>query len=208
MNQHHIEQYVAGSMSEAEAEAFELYCLAKPEFARQVELEQRLKGGLAQVARGSTSEFVREESTNYWKYAAAASVVLMLGAAMFAWRYLPAPPAQILSAGIAGATHSGASMRLALVRGSGNTPRLPDGQVQVEIVGLFDADSSYSIALDHFGPNRNVDAVDAIANQRPTSPVTLEIIIDSGQLEAGTYSLRVRRQASNEETLEFHFVKP
>jgi hypothetical protein len=78
----------------------------------------------------------------------------------------------------------------------------------VEIVGLFDPDSLYSIALDHFGPNRNIDTVDALASQKPTSPVTLEIIIDSGQLESGTYSLRVRRQNSDEEPLEFRFFKP
>jgi hypothetical protein len=208
MNQHHIEQYVGGKMSEAEAEAFETYCLANPDFARQVELEQRLKAGLAQVARGSTSEFVREEPTNYWKYAAAASVIVLLGGALFAWRYLPRQPAQILTAGLAGATHPGASMRLALVRGAGNMPRLPEGQVNVEIVGLFDPESLYSIALDHFGPNRNIDAVDALASQRPTSPVTLEIVIDGRQLEAGAYSLRVRKQASDEEALEFRFIKP
>ena len=50
MNQAHIEQYVAGRMGEAEACAFEDYCLANPEFARQVEYEQRLKAGLALVA--------------------------------------------------------------------------------------------------------------------------------------------------------------
>ena len=53
VNQAHIDQYVAGRMGEAEACAFEDYCLANPEFARQVEFEQRLKEGLALVARGS-----------------------------------------------------------------------------------------------------------------------------------------------------------
>ena len=46
MNQEQIEQYVAGRMSEAEALAFEEYCVANPEFARQVEYEQRLKAGI------------------------------------------------------------------------------------------------------------------------------------------------------------------
>jgi len=207
MNQQQIEQYVAGRMSEAEAAAFEDYCVSNPEFARQVEFEQRLRTGLAQVARGSTSEFVRAEPTNYWKYAAAASVVLMLGAALFAWR-MPAGPAQILTAALPGTEHVGASLRLALVRGSGSMPQLPSGPVRVEIVGLFDPDSLYSIALDHFGPNHSIDTVDALAGQKPASPVTLEILLDSGQLESGTYSLRVRRQNSDEEALEFRFLKP
>jgi hypothetical protein len=206
MNQQLIEKYVAGRMSEAEAAAFEDYCVSNPEFARQVEIEQRLKGGLAQVARGSTSEFVRAEPANYWKYAAAASVIVLLGAALFAWR-MPTRPEQILTAALPGAAAS-ASMRLALVRGSANMPRLPSGAVRVEIVGLFDPESLYSIALDHFGPNHSIDTVDALAGQKPASPVTLEIVIDSRQLESGTYSLRVRRQNSDEEALEFHFLKP
>ena len=45
MNQLLIEQYVAGRMGEAEAEAFEVRCLEDPDLARQVELEQRLKSG-------------------------------------------------------------------------------------------------------------------------------------------------------------------
>jgi len=207
MNQQQIEQYVAGKMSEAQAEAFEDYCVSNPEFARQVEFEQRLRAGIGQVARGHTSEFVRAETTNYWKYAAAASVLVLMGAALFAWR-MPAQPGQILTTNLPDTSHGGASMRLALVRGSGNVPRLPGGEVRVEIVGLFDPAALYSIALDHFGPNRNIDTVDALSSQKPASPVTLEILIDSEQLESGSYSLRVRRQSSEEEPLEFTFIKP
>jgi len=50
--------------------------------------------------------------------------------------------------------------------------------------------------------------VDALSSQKPASPVTLEILIDSEQLESGSYSLRVRRQSSEEEPLEFTFIKP
>jgi hypothetical protein len=37
MNQDSIERYVQGRMSESDARAFEDYCVAHPEFARQVE---------------------------------------------------------------------------------------------------------------------------------------------------------------------------
>ena len=56
MNQEQIDQYVSGRMDEAEALRFEEYCLSNPEFARQVEYEQRMKAGLAKVASGSTAE--------------------------------------------------------------------------------------------------------------------------------------------------------
>ena len=54
MNQDQIEQYVSGRMGESDARVFEEYCVANPEFARQVEFEQRLKAGIVQASRGST----------------------------------------------------------------------------------------------------------------------------------------------------------
>jgi hypothetical protein len=37
--------------------------------------------------------------------------------------------------------------------------------------------------------------------------VTLEVMIDGRQLDPGGYFLRVRKQASDEEALDFTFVK-
>ena len=99
MNQQQlIEQYVAGKLGEAEAEAFEVACLEDPELARQVEFEQRLKAGLEQVARGSTAEFVRSGSTLGWRLAAAASVVLFLCAGVYLWQRLPGTRPLVLAA--------------------------------------------------------------------------------------------------------------
>src|SRR5687768_13067299 len=78
MNQAQIEQFVAGRMSESDARAFEDYCVANPEFARQVEFEQRLKAGITLVSRGSTEEFVRSSQPLRWQLAAAAGVVIVL----------------------------------------------------------------------------------------------------------------------------------
>src|SRR5215510_5572083 len=98
MNQRLIENYVAGKMGEAEAEAFEVACLEDPELARQVEFEQRLKSGLEQVARGSNTEFVRAESTMRWRLAAAASVLLFLAAGVYLWHNLPGTHPHVLAA--------------------------------------------------------------------------------------------------------------
>src|SRR5690606_25781752 len=103
---------------------------------------------------------------------------------------------------------AGDSLRLAMVRGAGNLPRLPAGPVRVEIAGLFDPEGTYSIALDHFEPNQTMDTVDALTGHKPASPTSLEILIDGDRLEPGVYALRVRRQASDEEPLEFRFLKP
>ena len=85
MNQELTERYVAGRLEEAEAQAFEEYCLMNPEFAKQVEFEQRLKVGITQVASGSTAEFVRSNHPGRWPLALAAGVLLAIGAAFFVW---------------------------------------------------------------------------------------------------------------------------
>jgi len=208
MNQQLIERYVAGKLNEAESDAFEEYCVANPEFAKQVELEQRLKIGLAQVARGSTSEFVRSVSSDRWKFALAAGVLAFVFAAAYLWQRMPDSQPQILVA-IAGNSPAGtATMRLALVRGTQDVLVLPRGAVRVEIVGLFDPGFHYSVVLDRLRPGKDAETVAALYGQHPSSPVTLEVLLDSEQLASGNYSLRVVKQASHEEPLDFGFVKP
>jgi len=207
MNQQQIEQYVAGKMGQAEAEAFEDHCVANPEFARQVEFEQRLKLGLALVAQGSTAEFVRSNHPVRWKIAAAAAILLGLSAAFYAFHANPAGARPLLATVSGDTQHMGSTMRLALVRGAETAPLLQNGLVRVEIVGLFDTGIHYSVALDRLQPNKAIDTLATLYGQHPSSPMTLEVLIDSDQLDAGTYSLRVRKQSSDEEALDFIFVK-
>jgi hypothetical protein len=208
MNQEQIEKFVAGRMSEEEALAFEEYCLANPEFARQVDYEQRLKAGLAQVASGSTAEFVREGVPLRWSLAAAAGVLIAIFAVSSVWYSGRHAAANTLMAAVSGSSPQGdTTMRLALVRGSETAPALPTGLVRVEIVGLFDAGSLYSVALDRREQNQKIDTIATLNDQAPASPMSLEVLIDSKQLRAGPYSLRVRKQASGEEALDFGFVK-
>lgn len=208
MNQELIEQYVAGRLSEEQAQAFEDYCVANPEFARQVEYEQRLKAGIAVVARGSTAEFVRSNHPWAWTLAAAASVLLAISTIFYLWGPVsPAIAPGIMAAVTETTPREGTSMRLALVRGSDTAPPLPRGLVRVEIVGLFEVGHEYSIALDRLEQNRKIDTIASLNDQHPRSPVGLEVMIDSDQLRPGLYSLRVRKQASGEEPLDFGFVK-
>jgi hypothetical protein len=209
VNQQLIEQYVSGRMGEADACTFEEYCLGNPEFARQVEYEQRMKAGIALVARGSTAEFIRSnDHAMRWNVAAAAGILLSLFSMYYVWNHHASQAAKPLMAAVTSdSARSGPSLRLALVRGSENAPVLPDGSVRVEIVGLFDLGFHYSVALDRLEKNKKVDTVATLYSQHPTSPVTLEVMVDSDHLLPGTYSLRVRKQASDEESLDFSFVK-
>ncbi len=208
MNQERIEQYVAGRMGEADACTFEEYCLANPEFARQVEYEQRLKAGIALVARGSTAEFVRSnDHPMRWKFAAAAGILLSLFTMYYVWNHTPHAMKPLMAAVISDSQRSGPALRLALVRGSENAPVLPEGSVRVEIVGLFDLGFHYSVALDRLEQNKKAETIATLYSQHPTSPVTLEVMVESDRLSPGTYSLRVRKQSSDEEPLDFSFVK-
>ncbi len=209
MNQDKIEQYVAGKLGREEAEAFEAYCVANPEFAKQVEFEQRLRDGIREVAAGSTAEFVRANNPMQWKVALAASLILVVAGALFVWqRTTPPAIAPVLAAVTSEAERSGPSMRLALVRGVDSAPELQRGFVRVEIVGLFDPGFHYTVSLDRLEQQKNVETIGTLYSQHPTSPITLEVMIDSDRLRAGAYSLRVRKQASGEEPLDFGFLKP
>lgn len=208
MNQDMIDKYISGSLSESDAQAFEEHCLANPEFARQVEYEQRLKIGIAQVASGSTAEFVRSESPMRWSLAAAAGVLIALTAVFYVWTSSHTFAPTIMAAVVDSRTEGDSSLRLALVRGSDSIPTLPGGLVRVEIVGLFEAGSFYSVALDRREQNQKIDTIATLNDQRPSSPMSLDVLIDSKQLRAGSYSLRVRKQASGEEALDFGFQKP
>lgn len=206
MNHDHIEQYLAGRMSEDEARAFEDHCVANPEFAKQVELEQRLRAGLAEVARGSTAEFVRSRNPVQWQIAAAAAgIVLSLLTLVYLWQR-PVPAAPPVLAATTASEHD-RSLRLALVRGTDKRPALQPGRVRVEIAGLFDEHFHYSVALDRIDHDKNIETVATLHGVRPISPVALEVLVDGDQLPPGAYSLRVRKQTSIEEPLDFEFLR-
>jgi hypothetical protein len=207
MSRQLIENYVAGRMTEAEAEAFEEACIANPELAKQVEFEQRLKLGIKLVASGSTAEFVRSESPWRWMLPLAASVLIFLAAGSYLWQQMANARHQILAAVVTDAQREGTSMRLALVRGGDGMAHLPPGKVRVEIVGLFDPGFHYSVALDRIEEHTGIETIATLYGQHPSSPVTLEVMVGSDQLDRGSYILRVQKQASDEEALDFSFIK-
>lgn len=207
MNHDQIEQYLAGRMTESDARAFEDHCVAHPEFAKQVELEQRLKAGITHVARGSTEEFVRSHHPINWQMAAAAAgILLSLLTVLYLWQR---PPSQLqpVLATMSADEHAGKSLRLALVRGTAGRPALEQGRVRVEIAGLFDTAFHYTVTLDRIDQQKHIETVATVHGVRPISPVALEVLVDADQLAPGSYSLRVRKQTSVEEPLDFEFLR-
>jgi hypothetical protein len=206
MNQDRIEQYIAGKLGPAEAEAFEAYCVANPEFAKQVEFEQRLRDGMAEVARGSTAEFVRDDSSSFHRFAIAATILLALGAVFIGWgSWTPATKPYLAAAGDAHGNVS--TLRLAQVRGTVDTAALREDTTLLEIIGLFDTQYDYSVELARLTSENHTENIATLYGQRPSSTVTLEVLLNAERLRPGTYQLRVRRQTVDEEPLEIEFVK-
>jgi ferric-dicitrate binding protein FerR (iron transport regulator) len=77
-----VSRYVAGDLSRSERAEFEAWLVASPELAAEVEMERRLRRGIASAARrgwlkrGATVPPVRDRR---WQYAAAASVLMAVG---------------------------------------------------------------------------------------------------------------------------------
>jgi hypothetical protein len=207
MKQDQIEQYLSGKLGEADAQAFEAYCVANPEFARQVEYEQRLRAGMEEVARGSTAEFVRADNPLGMRFAIAASVLVLLGVALVGWRAWDTSYSRPVLAATADAGESHPLLRLAQVRGGTDLPALLDETMRVEIVGLFDSKYHYSVELVRRRDDIHIENVATLYGQRPTSPVTLEVTLHGMRVRPGIYLLRVRKQAAEEEPLEFEIVK-
>lgn len=213
MNQQLIDSYVAGRLGEKEAEEFEAYCLAHPEFARQVESEQLLRAGVRRVAHESPGEFAAQAQARtraaraYWPLALAASLALAIG---IAW-IIRMPGAASLPMLTAVGTDAGALpvMRLAMVRSAvDGLPQLPPGRVRVEIAGLFDPGADYTVWLQR--QDAPVDAAAEAAtlpNQRSASGTSLQVIVEGERLAAGAYTLKVQRAQSPDEPLELVFFK-
>ena len=197
------------SSSEAEADAFEDSCVANPEFARQVELEQRLKAGLAQVARGSTSEFVRSDddpSAGAWPLPPACwrscSRRLICGSACRARSHTSWPRSR---GDAAAQRRRRCGSRWCAARRICRSCRAARCAWKSSACSIRAFTTvSRSIAC---GPEKDAETVATLYGQHPSSPVTLEVMLDSEQLDAGAYSLRVLKQASDEEPLDFGFVK-
>lgn len=206
MNQDQIERYIAGKLGPAEAEAFETYCVANPEFARQVEFEQRLREGMAEVARGSTAEFVRDDNSSFRWFAVAATVLLLLGMAFIGWgSWTPETRPYLVSA--AAAKGELPTLRLAQVRGAVEAATVRGDTTLVEIVGLFDLQYDYSVELARLTSENHTENIATLYGQRPVSAVKLLVVLNSERLRPGIYQLRVRKQASDEEPLEIGFLK-
>src|ERR1044072_9242268 len=76
-----VSRYVAGDLSRSERAEFEAWLVASPELAAEVEMERRLRRGIASAARRGwlrRTTPVQPSGDSRWRMAVAASLVLAL----------------------------------------------------------------------------------------------------------------------------------
>jgi hypothetical protein len=121
-----VSRYVASDLSRSERAEFEAWLVASPELASEVEMERRLRRGMASAARrGWLRRTVPEaaQRDRRWQIAAAASLILSFG--LLLSLTLPRKPAssEPASVAMAGGQHAASrSVRLGNVRGAGDAP--------------------------------------------------------------------------------------
>src|SRR5262245_35631103 len=80
-----VPRYVAGDLSRSERAEFEAWLVASPELAYEVEMERRLRRGIASAARRGWIKRqapVDRTRERRWQFAIAASAVLSVGIAV------------------------------------------------------------------------------------------------------------------------------
>ncbi|HEU5137878.1 MAG TPA: hypothetical protein VFU13_22235 [Steroidobacteraceae bacterium] len=124
-----VSRYVAGDLSRSERAEFEAWLIASPELAADVEMERRLRRGIASAARRGWLErgvpIERDRGRErHWQIALAASVLVSVGLALSI--LAPREPASSTGASRSAANGQRVStvrtVRLSSFRGNGSTP--------------------------------------------------------------------------------------
>jgi hypothetical protein len=88
-----VADYLANRLNEAEAQAFELYCLEHPDFAREVEGELALKTGLREAHKSvaKVSALTPRRRVGRWPLAFAATVAVLASAFLIVQHLMERP---------------------------------------------------------------------------------------------------------------------
>jgi hypothetical protein len=230
-----VSRYVAGDLSRSERAEFEAWLVASPELANEVEMERRLRRGIASAARRGWLNRARPLTVSrqrQWRFAVAASLVT--GIAVSWAMYAPRSDQPRLADSRATARHTplvaSRTVHLAAVRGAEGVPDIEMSRInapgelviQPEVVVLTCEDGSIEFecpggtapATPQY-PEYEADLVDRARatlawrspRQTPVSGTQLSFAVhDLGSYPAGDYDLIVRGHAADHEEVVARFV--
>jgi len=230
-----VSRYVAGDLSRSERAEFEAWLVASPELASEVEMERRLRRGIASAARRGwlrRSAPVTVNRERRWRLAIAASLItaVAVGWAM----YMPGADRAQVSNTHGSGKHSplvaSRTVHLASVRGLGGVPDIVVSRadapaelvLEPEVVMLTCEDGSFELecpggaapATPQY-PEYEVDLVDRgratlvwrSPRQTPVSGTQLSFAMrDPGGLQSGDYDLIVRGHSADHEEVVARFL--
>jgi hypothetical protein len=213
-----VARYVAGDLSRSERAEFEAWLVASPELASEVDMERRLRRGMASAARRgwlNRRAPVVENHGRRWQLAIAASALLALG--LVVSLSLPRQEGSDSSRLTAGSGSVGPlTLRLGKVRGTADAPDIryslakapsqltiePDvvvltcqnGAVELECAdGGMPQTPQYAEYEMDLVKRRGSTLAWRSARQQPAMRTELSFTLrDPGRLDAGDYDLVVR----------------
>ena len=230
-----VSRYVAGDLSRSERAEFEAWLVASPELAAEVEMERRLRRGIASAARRGWLQRqapVNTRRDHRWQIAIAASAVLSLGVVLS----LVVPHGETTVPGkrlfaSAGELHiaSSRTVRLGSVRGTGGVPDVsilltdapselviepdvvvltcPDGSIELECAG-GSAPQTPQYAEYEMDLVKRHGATLAWRSSRqiPVGRTQLSFTLhEPGSFDAGDYDLLVRGHSPDHEEVVARF---
>jgi hypothetical protein len=229
-----VSRYVAGDLSRSERAEFESWLIASPELAAEVEMERRMRRGIASAARRGwikRGAITPAAPDRRWQAALAASVLLSL--ALVLSLALPSGTDDPL---VAAQPRSMANpvasltVRLGSVRGGGDTPDISllkaeaptQLVIEPDVVVLTCEDGSLELECPNGNapqtpqyPEYEVDLVrraDAVRAWRSTRSVPVVgsqlsfTLRDPGELEAGDYDVLVRGRSPDHQEVVARFL--
>jgi hypothetical protein len=228
-----VSRYVAGDLSRSERAEFEAWLVASPDLAAEVEMERRLRRGIASAARRgwlTRNAPLPRSRERQWQFALAASVLVAVGVGLS----VLLPRDEFTSPGTRIASSEqrvGASrtVRLTSVRGGDSTPDISvaltdapgelvikpdvvvltceDGAIELECVGGHSPQqpqyAEYEMDLVN---RRGATLAWRSSRQAPVGRTQLAFTLrDPGSLDAGDYDLIVRGHSPEHEEVVARF---
>ncbi len=189
-----VSRYVAGDLSRSERSEFEAWLVASPELASEVEMERRLRRGIASAARRgwlNREAPVVAGRDRRWKFAVAASAVVSLGIVLslvVPSGEIAAPAKHLFADSGEQRVASTRNVRLGSVRGSGGVPDVS--------VSLTDAPGELVIEPDVVVltcPDGAIE-LECEGGSAPQTPQYAEYEMDLVKRHGATLSWRSSRQ--------------
>jgi hypothetical protein len=199
-----VADYLANRLGEAEAQAFELYCLGHPDFAREVERELALKTGMRELHQSAPQVTSPGRKRRYggWPLALAASVAVLASSVLIIQYSMDRRPPLVAFSSrgdIPDALRRSAVSQVSLVRMRGNDAvtraSVPaNGLVDIRLIPDSIAESGiYSVQISAESQSSTKPLI--VRGLRPTPDGYLQLFVPAAQMIGRTWLVSVGEDA-------------